>query len=76
MPSTISIESKIDTMQTNIEMTSCVPKTKATILIREAPIARRINSSYVRCSKEDRPMLICPNTETNSNKNEVIKSPN
>ena len=60
-------------MQTNIEMTSCVPKTKATILIREAPIARRINSSYVRCSKEDRPMLICPNTETNSNKTRLLK---
>ena len=62
-------------MQTNIEIISCVPKTKVTIFAREAPIALLINSSCVRCSKEDKPMLICHKTETNNNKNDVTKSP-
>lgn len=44
--------------------------------LREAPIALRISNSCVRCSNEDSPILICPNTETNSNKSEVTKSPN
>ena len=48
----VGSESKIDAMQTNIEIISCVPKTKVTIFAREAPIALLINSSCVRCSKE------------------------
>ena len=56
----------MDTTHTKAERISCEPKTKRTILEREAPIARRIRSSCVRCSKEDKPILICPNIETNS----------
>ena len=61
--------------QTKIDKTNCEPKTKATIFVREAPIALRISNSWVRCSSEDNPILICPNTETNSSKSEVTKSP-
>ena len=69
-------EIKIAAKQTNIDKINCDPKTSVTMFVREAPIALRINNSCVRCSNEDNPILICPNTETNSNSSEVTKSPN
>ncbi len=56
-------ETIIDIVQTIKDNKNCEPNTNTEMLQRDAPKALRIKSSCVRCSKDDNPILICPNTE-------------